>query len=62
METYTCHITRPHSQRFTEELEASTVIYNDILLNDNRILYTIYCARTTAQQLKSQGYPLVNVY
>ena len=57
METYTCKTTLKSSYCLKNELEESTVIYNDIEVNDHS-MYTIYCNRATATQLKNKGFNL----
>ena len=57
METYTCKTTIKQSECLQTELEASEVIYNDLILNDG--VYTIYCTRMIANNIKNKGYKLV---
>lgn len=57
-DTFICKVGK--KSNLEEELEESTVIYNSLILNDG-VVYTIYCTRAVALQIKNKGYNLIEV-
>lgn len=60
MDTFICKVSNKHNDAMQEELEASTVIYNSLMINDG-VLYTIYCTRNTAFDIKNKGFNLIEI-
>lgn len=61
METYVCKTTVKLSGTLHDELENEDVIYNELINNDG-VVYTIYCYKNIAETLKNKGYSLKLIF
>ncbi len=60
MDTFICKVSKKHNDAMQEVLEDSSVIYNSLMIDDG-VMYTIYCTRDVACDIKNKGFNLIEI-